>query len=75
MDSVGTDIQFISPRPYLQMHSVKPARVTELWTRHCNDLIERFVEMFPTASAASPVCRSTWTIRRLSAASPNSSAA
>ena len=24
MDSVGTDIQFISPRPYLQMHSVKP---------------------------------------------------
>ena len=24
MDSVGTDMQFISPRPYLQMHSVKP---------------------------------------------------
>ncbi|MBC8740892.1 amidohydrolase [Paraburkholderia sp. UCT31] len=47
MDSVGTDIQFISPRPYLQMHSVKPARVTELWTRHCNDLIKRFVDMFP----------------------------
>ncbi|MCC8395841.1 amidohydrolase [Paraburkholderia sp. MMS20-SJTR3] len=47
MDSVGTDVQFISPRPYLQMHSVKPARVTELWTRHCNDLIKRFVDMFP----------------------------
>lgn len=47
MDAVGTDIQFISPRPYLQMHSVKPARVTELWTRHCNDLIKRFVDMFP----------------------------
>jgi 4-oxalmesaconate hydratase len=47
MDSVGTDVQFISPRPYLQMHSVKPGRVTELWSRHCNDLIARFVEMFP----------------------------
>jgi 4-oxalmesaconate hydratase len=29
------------------MHSVKPGRVTELWTTHCNDLIARFVEMFP----------------------------
>ncbi len=47
MDSVGTDMQFISPRPYLQMHSVKPGRVAELWSRHCNDLIARFVEMFP----------------------------
>ena len=47
MDAVGTDVQFISPRPYLQMHSVKPGRVSELWSRHCNDLIARFVEMFP----------------------------
>lgn len=47
MDSVGTDLQFISPRPYLQMHSVKPVRVTELWTRHCNDIIARVVAMFP----------------------------
>lgn len=46
-DSVGTDVQFISPRPYLQMHSVKPARVTELWTRHCNDIVARVVAMFP----------------------------
>ena len=28
MDSVGTDVQFLSPRPYMQMHSVKPAKVT-----------------------------------------------
>ena len=47
MDGVGTDVQFISPRPYLQMHSVKPGRVSELWSRHCNDLIARFVEMYP----------------------------
>ncbi len=47
MDSVGTDLQLISPRPYLQMHSLKPARVTELWSRHCNDLIAKFCEFFP----------------------------
>jgi 4-oxalmesaconate hydratase len=48
MDKVGTDIQFLSPRPYMQMHSVKPAKVTELWTRHTNDLVYRTVQMFPT---------------------------
>jgi len=47
MDNVGTDVQFISPRPYLQMHSVKPGRISELWARHCNDLIARYVAMFP----------------------------
>ena len=47
MDSVGTDIQFLSPRPYMQMHSVKPARVTALWTKHMNDLIHQTVTMFP----------------------------
>ena len=47
MDKVGTDIQFLSPRPYMQMHSVKPARVTALWTQHMNDLIYRTVQMFP----------------------------
>lgn len=48
MDRVGTDIQFLSPRPYMQMHSVKPAKVTQLWTAHMNDLVHRTVEMFPT---------------------------
>ena len=47
MDAVGTDIQFISPRPYLQMHSVKPGKVTELWSQHCNNLIAEFVKLFP----------------------------
>ncbi|MCK9510174.1 MAG: amidohydrolase [Pigmentiphaga sp.] len=47
MDRVGTDIQFLSPRPYLQMHSVKPARVTQAWTRHMNDLVQRTVALFP----------------------------
>src|SRR4051812_1574765 len=47
MDKVGTDLQFISPRPYLQMHSVKPGKVAQLWAHHCNDLIAQFVQMFP----------------------------
>lgn len=47
MDKVGTDIQFLSPRPYMQMHSVKPAAVTALWTQHMNDLVYRTVQMFP----------------------------
>lgn len=47
MDKVGTDIQFISPRPYAQLHSVKPATVTATWTRYVNDLIHRQCQMFP----------------------------
>lgn len=48
MDRMGTDIQFLSPRPYLQMHSVKPARVTAIWTKHMNDLVYETVKMFPS---------------------------
>ncbi|TKC90045.1 amidohydrolase [Trinickia terrae] len=48
MDRVGTDIQFLSPRPYMQMHSLKPAKVSELWTSHMNDLVFRTTEIFPT---------------------------
>lgn len=62
MDKVGTDIQFLSPRPYMQMHSVKPAGVTLAWTRHMNDLIYRTVQMFPTrfrAVAGLPQYRDT----------------
>lgn len=47
MDTVGTDIQFLSPRPYMQMHSIKPAQVSALWTKHMNDLVHRTVQLFP----------------------------
>lgn len=47
MDRVGTDIQFLSPRPYMQMHSIKPAAVTRAWTAHMNDLVHRTVQLFP----------------------------
>jgi 4-oxalmesaconate hydratase len=47
MDKMGTDIQFLSPRPYMAMHSVKPALVGQLWTKHMNDLVHATVQMFP----------------------------
>lgn len=48
MDSVGTDIQFLSPRPYIQMHSIRPSAVTATWTRFVNNAIHQQVQMFPT---------------------------
>lgn len=47
MDEVGTDVQFLSPRPYMQMHSVKPGTVTQRWTQVVNDVIYRQTRMFP----------------------------
>lgn len=62
MDKVGTDIQFLSPRPYMAMHSLKPAKVPALWASHMNDLVYRTVQMFPTrfrAVAGLPQYRDT----------------
>ena len=47
MDSVGTDVQLISPRPYIQLHSLRPAAVTQHWTRFVNDIIARQAALFP----------------------------
>jgi 4-oxalmesaconate hydratase len=47
LDSVGTDVQFISPRPYAMMHSLKPAKMVQKWNIFMNDLIARQVAMHP----------------------------
>ncbi|HEY0105607.1 MAG TPA: amidohydrolase family protein [Rhizomicrobium sp.] len=47
MDEVGTDVQFLSPRPYMMMHSIKPAKVGHMWTQAINDVIHRQCQMFP----------------------------
>jgi len=47
MDKVGTDVQFLSPRPYMQMHSVKPAKISTLWARYTNNLIHRYCVLYP----------------------------
>ncbi len=47
MDSVGTDIQLISPRPYAMMHSVQPARIVHWWVGANNDFIAAQVQCQP----------------------------
>jgi 4-oxalmesaconate hydratase len=47
MDEVGTDIQFISPRPFMQIHR---GRFTDsqLWARSNNEQIAKTVKFHPT---------------------------
>lgn len=59
MDSVGTDVQLLSPRPFHQMQSAKPDQVVHWWIEANNDLIARTVAMYPTrfaGVAGLPVC-------------------
>ena len=51
MDSVGTDVQLLSPRPYHAMHSVRPARILPIWTAAANDVIARTVALYPNRFA------------------------
>jgi 4-oxalmesaconate hydratase len=48
MDRVGTDIQFLSPRPFALMHSHHRFRDIDLWIRLQNDLIHDNVKRHPT---------------------------
>jgi 4-oxalmesaconate hydratase len=45
LDGVGTDVQFISPRPYTMAHSLFNDGVVRSWTTYVNDVIHRQVEM------------------------------
>lgn len=47
LDSVGTDLQLISPRPFSLMHSEKPEKMVHWWAEANNDTIARQVAMFP----------------------------
>jgi predicted TIM-barrel fold metal-dependent hydrolase len=47
MDSVGTDFQLLSPRPYHLGSSMDPARLVEPWVRANNDTIARTVALHP----------------------------
>ena len=39
LKEVGTDFQFLSPRPYQMMQAEKPARVSQWFIEECNDLV------------------------------------
>jgi 4-oxalmesaconate hydratase len=45
LDGVGTDVQFISPRPYTMAHSLFNEGVVQSWTTYVNDVIHRQVQM------------------------------
>jgi 4-oxalmesaconate hydratase len=47
MDSVGTDVQFLSPRPFQLMHAEKPTKMIESWAVANHDYIAQQVKAFP----------------------------
>lgn len=44
----GADLTIFSPRAVGMGHHVGDERVSRQWTQHCNDLIKRVVDLFPT---------------------------
>lgn len=48
MDEVGTDMQLISPRPFMLMHSHPRVRDVQVWVAANNDLIARTIALHPT---------------------------
>lgn len=47
LDSVGTDMQFLSPRPFQLMHAEKPLKMVESWAAANHDYIAQQVKAFP----------------------------
>jgi 4-oxalmesaconate hydratase len=47
MDEVGTDIQFISPRPFQLMHSEKPTKIVHYYAQASNDVNAMTVKIAP----------------------------
>jgi len=48
MDSVGTDVQFVSPRPFQLMHAEKPVKMAAAWAIANHDYIAQQVKAYPT---------------------------
>src|ERR671931_2580735 len=47
LDKVGTDVQFLSPRPFQLMHSEQPERIVRWWVEANNDVIARQCRAWP----------------------------
>jgi soluble lytic murein transglycosylase len=47
LQDVGTDLQFISPRPYQMMHSEQPHRLVNWYIEETNYLIARQCKLYP----------------------------
>src|SRR5581483_5724852 len=46
LKEAGTDLQFISPRPYQLMHSESP-KLVAWFTEECNNIIAKQVQLLP----------------------------
>ncbi len=51
METFGTDLQLISPRPFMAMHGEKPVRMVQHWTMAVNDYIAELAGAYPTRFA------------------------
>ena len=47
IDSVGTDVQFLSPRPFQLMHAEKPVKMVQAWAVANHDYIAQQVKAYP----------------------------
>ena len=47
LEGVGTDVQFISPRPFQLMHSETPATIVRWWAEANNDVIASQCRAYP----------------------------
>lgn len=47
IDSVGTDVQLISPRPFSMFHAEKPGKIPHRWNAGVNDYIAQLCRVFP----------------------------
>src|SRR5262249_53214737 len=47
LKGVGTDVQFLSPRPFTMMHSQEPHLIVRWYIEAANDVIARQVERHP----------------------------
>jgi 4-oxalmesaconate hydratase len=48
LDKVGTDVQFLSPRPFQLMHSEQPEKIVQWFCQANNDAIATSVKLAPT---------------------------
>ena len=47
LDKVGTNVQFLSPRPFQLMHSEKPEKIVHWWVEANNNVIANSVKLAP----------------------------
>ena len=57
----GADMTIFSPRASTMAHHVGDEAVSQAWTRRCNDLIKRVVDLFPETFVGAPAVIA-WTI-------------